>query len=44
VIIAKKFMIKKAIATRRIKGSSLADKIAYFNANMDLSGVSCIKV
>jgi ATP-dependent exoDNAse (exonuclease V) alpha subunit len=43
IIMAKEFMVRKAIATRRIKGNSLAEKIEYFNANMSLTGVSCTK-
>lgn len=44
VIIAKKFMVKKAIATRRLKGNSIREKIEYFNANMTLGNVSCVKL
>ncbi len=43
-IVAKKYLLDKAIATRRIKGSTLRDKIEYFNANMRLEGITCTKV
>jgi len=43
VLISKQFMIDKAIANRRLKGNSIAEKIEYFNANMTLNGVSCVK-
>lgn len=43
VMIAKKFMIEKAIKTRRLKGNSIKEKIEYFNANMQLSSVNCVK-
>ncbi len=43
VLIAKQFMIDKAIANRRLKGNSIAEKIEFFNANMTLNGVSCTK-
>lgn len=36
VIIAKDFMLDKAIATQRIKGNTLKDKIEYFNAKIAL--------
>ena len=42
-LVAKKFMLEKAIRTRRIKGSTLRDKIEFFNANMKLEGVNCQK-
>lgn len=43
VIVGKKYMIQKAIDTRRIKGSTIEDKIQYFNANLSLEGVLCTK-
>ena len=42
-LVAKKFMLEKAIRTRRIKGSTLRDKIEFFNANMKLEGINCQK-
>ena len=44
VIVAKKYLLTKAIATRRIKGDTIKEKIEYFNANMALSNVSCVKL
>lgn len=43
-IIAKDFLIKKAIETQRIKGNTLKDKLAYFNSgiNNDIA-VNCTK-
>ena len=43
VIVGKKFMVAKAIATRRIKGDSLREKVEYFNANLAQSHISCLK-
>lgn len=43
VIVGKKFMVAKAIATRRIKGDSLKEKVEYFNANLAQSHISCVK-
>ena len=44
ILIAKDFMIDKAIATQRIKGNSLADKIEFFNAKISLDQeVRCYK-
>lgn len=44
VLIAKDFMLEKAIATQRIKGNTLKDKIEYFNAKIALdSDVICYK-
>lgn len=45
ILIAKDDVIKKAIATQRIKGNSLEDKIAYFNSGLinPLIQVSCTK-
>lgn len=44
VLIAKDFMLDKAIATQRIKGNTLKDKIEYFNAKIALdSDVRCYK-
>jgi exodeoxyribonuclease V alpha subunit len=43
VIVGKKFMVEKAIKTRRLKGDTLAEKVEYFNANMVLNHVSCVK-
>ena len=43
-LIAKHFMIEKAIATQRVKGNSLADKIEFFNAKISLDKqVRCYK-
>lgn len=43
-IIAKDHMIAKAIATQRIKGNSLAEKVAFFNAGlMSQENVPCTK-
>lgn len=36
VLIAKDFMIEKAIKIQRIKGNSVAEKIAYFNSGITL--------
>lgn len=44
VIIAKDFVIQKAIKNQRIKGSTLADKIAYFNSGVtNVQEVFCTK-
>ena len=44
ILIAKDFMIEKAIATQRIKGNTLADKIEFFNAKISLDQeVRCYK-
>jgi exodeoxyribonuclease V alpha subunit len=44
VVIAKDFMIEKAIKTQRIKGNTLADKIEFFNAKVSLDAqVKCYK-
>lgn len=44
VLIAKQFMLDKAIANRRLKGNSIAEKIEFFNANLlTANGVSCVK-
>lgn len=44
ILIAKDFMIDKAIATQRIKGNTLADKIEFFNAKIALDQeVRCYK-
>ena len=44
ILITKDFMIDKAIATQRIKGNSLADKIEFFNAKISLDQeVKCYK-
>ena len=44
VLIAKDFMLEKAIATQRIKGNTLKDKIEYFNAKIAFdSDVICYK-
>lgn len=44
VLIAKDFMLEKAIATQRIKGNTLKDKIEYFNAKIALDdSVICYK-
>lgn len=44
VIMAKEFIIKKAIATQRIKGNTLKDKLAFFNSGInDTITVSCTK-
>jgi exodeoxyribonuclease V alpha subunit len=43
-LIAKEFMIEKAIKTQRVKGNTLADKIEFFNAKISLdSTVRCYK-
>ena len=43
-IIAKDFLIKKAIETQRIKGNTLADKLAFFNSGVNANdGVKCTK-
>ena len=42
--IAKKVYVDQAIKNARIKGNCLADKIAYFNANLDMaSQIACVK-
>lgn len=42
--IAKRCYIKKAIENPRIKGNNLADKIEYFNANLDMAmQVRCVR-
>ena len=44
ILIAKDFMLNKAIKTQRIKGNTLADKIEYFNAKISLDApVRCYK-
>lgn len=44
VLIAKDFMLEKAIGTQRIKGNDLRSKIEYFNAKIALdSDVICYK-
>jgi ATP-dependent exoDNAse (exonuclease V) alpha subunit len=45
-IIAKDFVVEKAIANQRIKGNSIADKIEFFNKDLIQSGreVTCLKV
>ena len=44
ILIAKDFMIEKAIKTQRIKGNTLADKIEFFNAKISLDQeVRCYK-
>lgn len=44
VLIAKDFMIEKAISVQRIKGNSLADKIEFFNAKISLEdNIKCTK-
>ena len=44
ILIAKDFMIEKAIKTQRIKGNTLADKIEFFNAKISLDQeVKCYK-
>ena len=44
VIIAKEVTVKKAIARQRIKGSTLKDKIEYFNSGqLKYSDVVCVK-
>jgi ATP-dependent exoDNAse (exonuclease V) alpha subunit len=44
ILIAKDYMIDKAIATQRIKGNTLADKIEFFNAKIALDQeVRCYK-
>ena len=43
-IISKDYVIDKAIATQRIKGNTLADKLAFFNSGVnDTISVSCTK-
>ncbi len=43
-LIAKDFMLEKAIKTQRIKGNSLKDKIEFFNSKVSLdSTVRCYK-
>lgn len=44
VIIAKDYIIDKAIASQRIKGNSLADKLAFFNSGVnDTVYFDCVK-
>lgn len=44
ILITKDYMLDKAIATQRIKGNSLADKIEFFNAKISLDQeVKCYK-
>lgn len=44
IVIAKDYIIDKAIKTQRIKGNTLADKIEYFNSGaLDIGDVSCTK-
>jgi len=43
-LIAKDFMIQKAIETQKVKGNKLADKIEFFNAKVSLDvNVRCYK-
>ena len=42
-IIAKQFMIDKAIATRRLKGDTLREKVEFFNSNKMVAGILCTK-
>lgn len=43
-IIAKDFIVKKAIETQRIKGNTIKDKLAFFNSGInDTVSVSCTK-
>ncbi len=44
VLIAKDFMVEKAIKAQKIKGNTVAEKIAYFNSGITLdSNVKCTK-
>lgn len=44
IIIAKDFMIKKAVENPRIKGNSIEEKIEYFNSGLqDIGTVYCTK-
>ena len=44
VIIAKDFMIEKAIKAQKIKGNTVAEKIAYFNSGITLdANIRCTK-
>jgi ATP-dependent exoDNAse (exonuclease V) alpha subunit len=45
VLIAKDFMIEKAIRTQRIKGNTIQEKIEYFNSGTltDMGDISCLK-
>src|SRR4030042_5988794 len=44
VIIAKEDVVRKAIATQRIKGNTVAEKIEYFNSGISLNNaVRCTK-
>lgn len=44
VVFAKDFVVKKAITNQRIKGRTLADKIAYFNSGVtNVQEVYCVK-
>ncbi len=42
-IVAKKFMLKKAIATRRLKGDTIREKVEFFNSNKMVEGIFCRK-
>jgi len=36
-------MIDKAIATRRLKGDTLREKVEFFNSNKMVAGILCTK-
>jgi len=42
-IVAKKFMLEKAIATRRLKGDTIREKVEFFNSNKMVEGIFCRK-
>jgi len=42
-IVAKKFMLEKAIATRRLKGDTIREKVEFFNSNKMIEGIFCRK-
>jgi len=42
-IVAKKFMLDKAIATRRLKGDTIREKVEFFNSNKMVEGIFCRK-
>lgn len=42
-IVAKKFMLEKAIATRRLKGDTIREKVEFFNSNKMVDGIFCRK-
>lgn len=42
-IVAKKFMLNKAIATRRLKGDTIREKVEFFNSNKMVEGIFCRK-